>query len=461
VVETSPNGSITYVADAAGRRSSVAVAGQPSVKYTFDNDNRMTQIAQGTSSIGFSYDDDSRRQNMTLPNGVTVGYSYDSASQLTGVKYALGSAMLGNLAYGYDLGGRRSSVGGSYARTGLPNSISSATFDASNQLTTWGTVTATYDANGNLLNDGGNSYVWNARNQLASMNASAESFQYDAFGRRVAKAILGTTTNFLYDGANTIQELSGSTPTANLITGNVDEYFERTDSVAAANFLTDGLGSTLALTDSSGNNLAQYTYDPYGNSTVVGSSTSALQYTGRENDGIGLYYYRARYYSPVFQRFISEDPIGLRAGPNTYRYVSDSPISRVDPSGLWQITISGGLGAGARFTIGNNGGMGLFDGQWNAGLYLGVGEGLDFDLDVFDRRCHAKGSNYGIEGLGQIGFGPHLEAEAHSGEDSWWNVNYGVPDTPFGGSIGTDGITVPTVGFGEAAVVGVGGTFYF
>jgi hypothetical protein len=90
-----------------------------------------------------------------------------------------------------------------------------------------------------------------------------------------------------------------------------------------------------------------------------------------------------------------------------------------------------------------------------------VGEGLDFDLDVYDRGCHAKGSNYGIEASGAIGLGPHIEAEAHLGEESWWNANYNVPDTPFGGSIGTDGITIPTIGVGEAAVVGVGGTFYF
>jgi RHS repeat-associated protein len=61
---------------------------------------------------------------------------------------------------------------------------------------------------------------------------------------------------------------------------------------------------------------------------------NALQYTGRENDGTGLYYYRARYYDPGLKRFISEDPIGTTAGLNFYSYVEGNPISFSDPTGL-------------------------------------------------------------------------------------------------------------------------------
>lgn len=50
--------------------------------------------------------------------------------------------------------------------------------------------------------------------------------------------------------------------------------------------------------------------------------TTFFQYTSRENDGTGLYYYRARYYSPEMQRFISEDPIRLWGGDiNYFAYV--------------------------------------------------------------------------------------------------------------------------------------------
>ena len=64
-------------------------------------------------------------------------------------------------------------------------------------------------------------------------------------------------------------------------------------------------------------------------------SSNAQQYTGRENDGTGLYYYRNRYYLPDCGRFISEDPAGMRGGLNKYGYVSGDPINASDPYGLW------------------------------------------------------------------------------------------------------------------------------
>jgi RHS repeat-associated protein len=64
------------------------------------------------------------------------------------------------------------------------------------------------------------------------------------------------------------------------------------------------------------------------------SANNPNQYTSRENDNTGLYYYRARYYDPVMKRFISSDPIGLAGGWNTYAYVGGNPISYTDPLGL-------------------------------------------------------------------------------------------------------------------------------
>ncbi|MCF6245636.1 MAG: RHS repeat-associated core domain-containing protein, partial [Sulfurovum sp.] len=58
-------------------------------------------------------------------------------------------------------------------------------------------------------------------------------------------------------------------------------------------------------------------------------------YTGREMDADDLYYYRARYYDPNTQRFLSLDPIGFEAGDfNFYRYVGNDPVNFRDPSGL-------------------------------------------------------------------------------------------------------------------------------
>jgi RHS repeat-associated protein len=91
------------------------------------------------------------------------------------------------------------------------------------------------------------------------------------------------------------------------------------------------------LTDSTGAISTQWTYDPFGNTSMSGSSTTnAFEYTGRENDSVGLalYYYRSRYYSPLLGRFISQDPLGLGVGTNLYSYVGGSPTNFADVLGM-------------------------------------------------------------------------------------------------------------------------------
>jgi RHS repeat-associated protein len=110
--------------------------------------------------------------------------------------------------------------------------------------------------------------------------------------------------------------------------------------------LSDALGSTEVLTDNSGSTLAQYTFEPFGKTTISGSSASSYQFTGRENDGTGVYYYRARYYNPTLQRFVSEDPAGLAGGNNFYAYVGDGPSVFTDPTGLSPLA-----GRGCKFQV--------------------------------------------------------------------------------------------------------------
>ena len=193
---------------------------------------------------------------------------------------------------------------------------------------------------------------------------------YDPAERVRLKVISGTSTSFLYDLANPVQELSGSTPTANLLTGGLDEYLTRTDASGTANFLTDALGSTAALTDGTGTVQTQYSYDAFGNASQSGnSSTSSFAYTGREKDGTGLDFLRARYYNPTLGRFISEDPAGLRFGPNLYRYTYDSPLNFTDPFGLWTVSIGGTASLSWGFFSFQYSGGFVFDGQGNIGIY--------------------------------------------------------------------------------------------
>jgi RHS repeat-associated protein len=216
--------------------------------------------------------------------------------------------------------------------------LTSATYDAANRIATWGGTTFNYDLNGNLTSDGTTTYTWNTRNQLTSLSGGVSaSFTYEGMGRRRGKTISGTTTNFLYDDLNIVQELSGTALTANLLTGlGIDETFTRAVSGGTSTVLVDSLGSTLALADASGAVQTQYTFEPFGATTVSGATTTnAQQYTGRENDGTGLYAYRARFYSPGLQRFISEDPIEFAGGDvNLYAYVGNQPTMWRDPIGL-------------------------------------------------------------------------------------------------------------------------------
>jgi RHS repeat-associated protein len=348
--ETTPQGTVSYVLDARGRRKQMTVLGQQPIAYSYDSGDRVIGIEKGASVVSFAYDNANRRTSLTLPNGVSVEYGYDNASQLTSLTYKQGLSLLGDLTYNYDQAGRRTKMGGSFARTGQPQPVASATYNGANQLIQRAGQTLTYDANGNLTSDGVNTFSWDARNQLASItgNVSA-SFQYDAFGRRTNKSVNGNATNFLYDGAMVVQELSGTTPLASMLTGGIDQTFSRDDGDTPKSLLTDGLGSIIALTDSGGALTTQYTFEPFGQTTQTGSATSNLsQFTSRENDNTGLYFFRGRYYSPTIQRFISEDPVGLGGGDtNFYSYTGNDPINFTDPFGHQMIGVTGGVSGAA------------------------------------------------------------------------------------------------------------------
>jgi len=353
--ETTPQGTVSYAYDAADRRTSMTVTGQPTVNYTYDVGSRLTNLSNGSQSAAFTYDADNRRATLTLPNGVIVSYGYDNAGQLINLNYAKGGTSLGNLIYGYDNAGQRVQLGGSLARTNLPGAVSATSYNAANQLTAWSGAALLYDANGNLTSDGSNTYTWDSRQRLSTLQGTTSgSFSYDAANRRNQKTIAGQTTGYVFDGLNLVQELTGAVPPtvqANLLTGGLDEIFSRTEASGNTySYLADAQGSTQTLTDSSGAFTTQYTYDPYGQTSSSGSaSTNSQQYTGRENDGTGLYYYRARYYSPGFGRFISGDPISLAGGINTYAYVNGSPTNNVDPLGLATVVVRSGSVDGNAF----------------------------------------------------------------------------------------------------------------
>jgi RHS repeat-associated protein len=349
VDEEGTTGAIAYEYDGGGRRISAAVSGQSPVSYTYDNANRLTGVTrEGGPGATLGYYNNNQLHSVVLPDGIEELYAYDSASQLTAISYMAGGSALGELAYAYDAEGRRTAIWGSFARLNLPAAVSATEYNADNQLVGWGTRALSYDANGNLSSEGANSYTWNARDQLTGLSNSegSASFSYDVFGRRTGTTIGGTTTNYLYDGQNVVEDLVNGTPKVSYLLGRgLDSRFARTESGATQSFLTDALGSTIALADASQSISTTYTYEPFGRATLGGSaSPNKDQYTGRENDGTGLQFNRARYYSPETGRFISEDPArGLSLGTNTYSYGADNPMRYRDPMGLCAIDIACGL----------------------------------------------------------------------------------------------------------------------
>jgi YD repeat-containing protein len=103
---------------------------------------------------------------------------------------------LGDLDYSYDQAGHGNAVWGSYAHTLLPAAMSCASYDATNELTSNSGTSYSDDQNGNLTNDGTNTYTWNERNQLtqATGTTSSASLTYDPLGRRLSKTVNSTTT---------------------------------------------------------------------------------------------------------------------------------------------------------------------------------------------------------------------------------------------------------------------------
>lgn len=197
----------------------MTVVGQQTVSYWWDNANRLTGITQG-AAIPFGYDNANRKTSLTLPNGIVLTYTYDNDSLVTAMTWTLGSAAVGDLEYQYDADSRVIQKTGSFAQTNLPQAVTGNTFNAANEMTSFNGTPQTYDADGNLVNDGTNTYSWDARNHLtAIVGPNTASFAYDADGRRAQKTIGNTSTQFLYDGLNPVQELQNGAPSANLLTG--------------------------------------------------------------------------------------------------------------------------------------------------------------------------------------------------------------------------------------------------
>ncbi len=230
-------------------------------------------------------------------------------------------------------------------------------------------VTFSYNGYGAMTGDStGRSFTWDALQRLTQMSAGGvtTTFSYDPLGRRTGLTQGLTSKTFFYDGLDLLSDGSHT-----YLNGQgLDHPLRLNDGSNNQYYLQNQLGSIARTTDATGASSSLYQYLPYGG---LLSSSSALTgnpftFTARENDGTGLLYYRARYYDPALQVFLSQDPLG-----DDQHYVGGNPLSFREPLGLdyWDFNFTGGYAGGVTF--------GVFYGQTSQGSsytahpYFGAG----------------------------------------------------------------------------------------
>ena len=169
-----------------------------------------------------------------------------------------------------------------------------------------------FNPNGNLTSDGTNTYTYDVENRLIAVEhpGSSIEYQYDPFGRRISKTVDGVTAYFIYDGDQVIEERDAANQLiASYVYGSgIDEVLTMTRNGETYYYFYDGLGSVTDITDTSGAVVESYSYDVYGQPSQLSTIGNPYYFTGRRfDDETGLYYYRARYYSPSIGRFLQRD----------------------------------------------------------------------------------------------------------------------------------------------------------
>lgn len=226
-----------------------------------------------------------------------------------------------------------------------------------------------YDADGNLTNDGRWSFTWDAENRLTSLisldgipsgASNAVYYSYDDIGRRTSEVVSNWTgsawsleedVRYLYDDWNLIaeldssgtpvrsyswgQDLSGSMQGAGGVGGLVGITVHSGDNSGTYFYSYDGNGNVVALVDAAdGVVAAEYEYDPFGG-LIRATGELALEnrfrfstkYSDDESDFI---YYGHRFYSPSLGKWLSRDPIDEFGGWNLYGFASADPVNRID-----------------------------------------------------------------------------------------------------------------------------------
>ena len=320
--------------------------------FLLDVMDRVTNIswrtASGATLGGFAYAYDAvgrivSRSHAIGTNAFDRAYAYDDLDRL---------ASDGDVAYTYDAAGNR------MTRTEDGATVT-YTLGVGDRLASWTGGAYTHDAAGNVTRierEGRPTLdlTWNSQYQLVSVATNgvfAESYEYDALGRRVATANMEGTTRHVYD--DNWQVVADIDANGNVIASYV--WGDGIDHLLAVNVggasyypLTDVQGTVWGYVDSQNNVVARWRYDAWGNvvDEYVAPSSAALarlryRFQCREwSAATGLIHFRMRWYDSETGRWLSKDPIRLSGGLNQYAFCGNNPISSRDSLGLSSVIIT-------------------------------------------------------------------------------------------------------------------------
>jgi RHS repeat-associated protein len=292
------------------------------------------------TNYGQTFSPSSHKTAVNESGGRAVNYSYDSIYRLLNESITgnANSALNGALAYGLDPVGNRLSLTSTLAGIAAQTN----TFDGNDRL-----VADTYDANGNTLASGGNTFGYEFEDRLTNYNTGAITYVYDGDGNRVARTEAGSTTRFLIDTltptgyAQVAEEVVAGFVVRQYTHGlmRVSQRQNISGTWTTSYYGYDGFGSTRQLLDGAGVVTDTFAFDGFGNLVArTGTTPNQYLYRGEALDaGTGMYYLRARWYRPGVGLFATRDTYeGNERQPKTlqlYGFPETDPINLADPTG--------------------------------------------------------------------------------------------------------------------------------
>ena len=331
-----------YTYDANNRVVGVTKPDGSVTTTVYDNKQRVTSTVERTATgavitgFEYTYDDLSRIiEEKVLANSTKMCYTYDNLSRVTErtIKKLSDNSVVSTETFSYDAAGNVTSA---------PDS--SFQYDTNNRLISFNGNTVSYDLDGNMLSNGTLTCTYDSANRLVS--AGGHTYTYNAEDVRIRNLCSDEDTTYTYNTNAKFSMLLMKT-TDGVVTkyvygkGLIGEEVNNTFKT----YHFDCRGSTIAITDASGNITDTFAYDTYGKLlTRTGTNTVIFGYNGRDGvvtDDNGLIYMRARYYSPDMKRFINADVIAGAISNaitlNRFAYANGNPVSFVDPFGLWSL----------------------------------------------------------------------------------------------------------------------------